>query len=246
MIDLKDKVALVTGGTRGIGQAIVLKLAEAGARVFFTGRSEKPDSELMQMFSDRGAEVRYLQGDIAVFSKCQDIIDQIIQDSGKIDILVNNAGITQDKLFLKMKPEDWNQVINTNLTGVFNTCKAVIKPMIKARYGRVINISSIVGHTGNMGQVNYASSKAGITGFTKSFAKEVATRKVTCNSIAPGFIQTDMTEKLPDTEKDKLNASIPMRRMGTAEEISNGVLFLASSLADYITGTTLHINGGMY
>lgn len=246
MLELKNKIALVTGGTRGIGQAIVLKLAEVGATVCFTGRSENPPDELLQTFNGQGVEVKYLQCDIADFNKCQILIDQLMSEFGKIDILVNNAGVTQDKLFIKMKPDDWNHVINTNLTGVFNTCKAVIRPMLKARYGRVINISSVVGHTGNPGQVNYASSKAGITGFTKSLAREVATRNITCNSIAPGFIQTDMTKSVPDSEKEKLNASIPMRRMGTTGEIANGVLFLASAMADYITGTTLHINGGMY
>ena len=245
MLNLEGKTALVTGGTRGIGRAIVLKLAEAGATLFFTGRSKEPNLELPQSLKEEGV-VNYLQGDIADYKECQMVINQAIEKMGKLDILVNNAGITQDRLFMKMKPSDWSQVIETNLTGVFNACKVVIRPMMRERFGRVINISSVVGFTGNMGQVNYASSKAGIIGFTKSFAREVASRNITCNAIAPGLIQTEMTAKIPDSEKEKLTATIPMHRMGTAEEVANGVLFLASSMADYITGTTLHVNGGMY
>jgi 3-oxoacyl-[acyl-carrier protein] reductase len=245
MLNLEGKTALVTGGTRGIGRAIVLKLAEAGVTLFFTGRSKEPNLELPQSLKEEGV-VNYLQGDIADYKQCQMVINRAIEKMGKLDILVNNAAITQDRLFMQMKPSEWSQVIETNLTGVFNACKVVIRPMMKERYGRVINISSVVGFTGNMGQVNYASSKAGIIGFTKSFAREVASRNITCNAIAPGFIQTEMTAKIPDSEKEKLTATIPMHRMGTAEEVANGVLFLASSMADYITGTTLHVNGGMY
>ncbi|PCI27117.1 MAG: beta-ketoacyl-ACP reductase [SAR324 cluster bacterium] len=246
MIDLKGSIALVTGGTRGIGKAIVLSLAKAGATVCFTGRSPEPAATLEAELKSLGAEGRFFQGDIADFEQSQEMVKSIVKEFGKIDILVNNAGITRDMLFMKMKPADWDQVINTNLTGMFNTCKAVVRPMMKKRYGRIINISSVVGFTGNPGQTNYAASKAGMIGFSKSFAKEVASRNITCNVIAPGFIATEMTDAIPEAEREKLNATIPMQRMGTVDDIANGVLFLASSMASYVTGTTLHINGGMY
>lgn len=246
MIDLTGKVALVTGGTRGIGKGIVQKLAKAGATVCFTGRSEGPAKEVEAEIEKIGSKGRFYQGDIADFDKCQEIVKSIISDFGSVDILVNNAGITRDNLFLKMKQEEWDSVINTNLTGIYNTCKAVMRPMMKAKAGKIINMTSVVGFTGNPGQVNYAASKSGIIGFTKSLAKEVAGRNITCNAIAPGFIETEMTAVIPEKEQERLYSQIPMKRLGSIDDIADGVLFLSSSMADYITGTTLHINGGMF
>jgi 3-oxoacyl-[acyl-carrier protein] reductase len=246
MIELTDKVVLVTGGARGIGKAIVLACIKAGAKVCFTNRTKETAISLEEEIKTLGGDCFSFQGDIANPEDCQKVIKLVIEKYGKIDILVNNAGITKDNVFLRMKLEDWNDVINTNLTGIFNMTKAVTKPMMKARYGRVINISSIVGYTGNPGQVNYSSSKAGIIGFSKSFAKELASRNITCNVIAPGFIETDMTAKLTEEQQKGMLAGIPLGRMGSAEDIANGVLYLASPMADYITGTTLHINGGMF
>ena len=246
MVELNGKIALVTGGTRGIGKAIVLKLAEAGATVCFTGRSQEAADALLAELKEKGSQGLFLKSDIADFDQCQDTIKEVVKEFKKIDILVNNAGITKDNLFMRMKSAEWEQVLNTNLTGLFNTCKAVIKPMMKARQGRIINIGSVVGSTGNPGQVNYSATKAGLIGFTKSLAKEVASRNITCNAIAPGFIKTDMTDSIPESERAKIDASIPMQRMGTVEDVANGVLFLASAMSDYVTGTTLHINGGMY
>lgn len=246
MIDLSGKTALVTGGSRGIGKGILMKLAQAGADVRFIDIIEEGADEVIEQAKELGVDCRFYQGNITDFEACGKIIEQALNDSKKIDILVNNAGITRDTLFLKMNKKQWDDVININLTGVFNMTKAIVKPMIKSRYGRIVNVSSVVGFTGNPGQVNYSSSKAGLIGFTKSLAKEVASRNITCNAIAPGFIQTDMTDALSDDQKKKLSDQIPMKRMGTIDDVANGVMFFSSSLADYVTGTTLHINGGMF
>jgi 3-oxoacyl-[acyl-carrier protein] reductase len=246
MIDLSGKTALVTGGSRGIGKGILLKLAQAGADVRFIDIIEEGADEVIGQAKELGVDCRFYQGNITDFDACGKIIEQALNDSKKIDILVNNAGITRDTLFLKMNKQQWDDVININLTGVFNMTKAMVKSMIKSRYGRIVNVSSVVGFTGNPGQVNYSSSKAGLIGFTKSLAKEVASRNITCNAIAPGFIKTDMTDTLSDDQKKKLADQIPMKRMGTIDDVANGVLFFSSSLADYVTGTTLHINGGMF
>ena len=246
MIDLKGKTALVTGGTRGIGKEILKKLASAGADVCFADVMADGAAEVETEIMELGVKCSFFQGNVASMEECKNLVDSALSEFGKIDILVNNAGITRDNLFIRMSEENWSDVININLTGIFNMCKTLIRPMMKAKYGRVINISSIVGFIGNPGQVNYSSAKAGLIGFTKSLAREVASRNITCNAIAPGFIQSDMTDKLSDDQKKMMLANIPMNRMGSQEDVANGVLFLVSSLADYITGTTLHINGGYY
>ncbi len=246
MIDLSGKTALVTGGSRGIGKGILMKLAQAGADVCFIDIIDEGADEVIGQAKELGVDCRFYQGNITDFEACEKIVKQALSDSESIDILVNNAGITRDTLFLKMNKKQWDDVININLTGVFNMTKAIVKPMIKSRYGRIVNVSSVVGFTGNPGQVNYSSSKAGLIGFTKSLAKEVASRNITCNAIAPGFIKTDMTDALSDEQKKKLSDQIPMKRMGTIDDVANGVMFFSSSLADYVTGTTLHINGGMF
>ncbi|MBU3918143.1 3-oxoacyl-[acyl-carrier-protein] reductase [bacterium] len=246
MIDLKGKTALVTGGSRGIGKEVLMKYARAGANVCFIDLLEDMAQDVVNEVKALGVDCVFFQGNVADFDQCQTIVDSAVEKLGSVDILVNNAGITRDGLFMRMKKENWDAVININLTGIFNMCKAVIRPMMKARYGRIINMSSIVGFTGNPGQVNYSSAKAGLIGFSKSLAKEVASRNITVNAIAPGFIQSDMTDKLTDEQKAAMLANVPMNRMGTIEDVANGALFLASPLADYITGTTLHINGGMF
>ena len=246
MIDLTGKTALVTGGSRGIGQSIVIDLAKSGAKVAFTSRSAGSAESTLALAKEAGLEVIALSGDVADFEGCQKITEDAIAALGHIDILVNNAGITQDNLFMKMKQEEWDSVLNTNLTGLFNSCKAVIRGMIKQRAGRIINISSVVAHTGNPGQVNYAATKAGMIGFTKSLAKEVAARNITVNAISPGFIETDMTGKLKEEQKAAIIKSIPANRMGQPSDISGAVLYLSSDLASYVTGTVIHVNGGMY
>lgn len=246
MIDLKGKVALVTGGSRGIGKGILLKLAKAGADVCFIDILPEVAEETVTEIQALGVKCNFYQGDITDIDKCAEIVETAVKDFGRIDILVNNAGITRDTLFMKMTKKHWDDVININLTGVFNMSKAVIRPMIKAKGGRIINISSVVGFTGNAGQVNYSSTKAGVIGFSKSLSKEVASRNITVNAVAPGFIKTDMTDALSDEQKDSLSQNIPMKRLGTIDDIADGVLFLASDLAGYVTGTTLHVNGGMF
>ncbi|MBT3225401.1 MAG: 3-oxoacyl-[acyl-carrier-protein] reductase [Deltaproteobacteria bacterium] len=246
MINLKGQTALVTGGTRGIGKAVMDKLAGAGADVCFVDLISEGTAQVEEEIKVHGGQCAFYQGNVADLDQCTKIAEDILSRFNKIDILVNNAGITRDSLFMRMSRENWDDVININLSGIFNMCKAVIRPMVKAKYGRIINLSSIVGFTGNPGQVNYSSAKAGLIGFTKSLAKEVASRNVTCNAIAPGFIKSEMTDKLDEEQKKTMLANVPMKRMGTLEDIANGVLFMASPMADYITGTTLHINGGMF
>lgn len=246
MIDLKGQTALITGGSRGIGREVMEKLALAGADVCFIDLLSDDAGRVESEIKAHGVKCAFFEGNVAEMNQCKSIADAVTDQFGKIDILVNNAGITRDSLFMRMSRENWDAVININLSGIFNMCKAVIRPMVKAKYGRIVNLSSIVGYTGNAGQVNYSSAKAGLIGFTKSLAKEVASRNVTCNAIAPGFIKSDMTDKLDDAQKKAMLANVPMNRMGTIEDVANGVLFLVSPMADYITGTTLHINGGMY
>lgn len=246
MLNFAGKNALITGSTRGIGKAIAVEFAKLGANVIITGRDRK-SAEVLANNIEKEYNVKAfgidldLAGDI---SKSFEEINSFTQ--GKIDILVNNAGITKDTLFIRMKEEDWNSVINVNLNGTFKVTQQVVKLMIKQRYGRIINISSIIGFIGNVGQANYAATKAGLIGFTKSLAKELASRNITVNAVAPGFIETDMTAELPEDIKAQYLKQIPLNRFGKPEDVANVVIFLASDLASYITGEVIHVNGGMY
>ena len=243
---LKDRVALVTGGSQGIGRACALVLAEAGADVAICGRNVEKLSAVVQELQATGRRALALTVDVIDPVQVKAAFAECVKQLGKLDILVNNAGVTKDTLLLRMKMEEWETVINTNLRGAFLCTQEAVKLMVRQRYGRVINISSVVGQTGNAGQANYVASKAGIEGFTRSVAQEVASRNVTVNAIAPGFVATAMTDVLADAIKSKLLEKIPMGRMGTDREIACGVRFLASEEAGYITGQVLHINGGLY
>ncbi|MBB65090.1 MAG: 3-oxoacyl-ACP reductase [Waddliaceae bacterium] len=244
---LKGKVALVTGGTRGIGRGIAQKFAEQGAIVYVVGQnSERGEKAALELRTESGNnEVHFMQLDVADTAAVESSIKSLIAEHKKIDVLVNNAGITADQLLMKLKEEDWDRVMDVNLKSCFNTCKALAFPMIKARGGSIINISSVVGLTGNAGQANYAASKAGMIGFTKSIAQELAARGVRANCIAPGFITTDMTDELNDEQRKSIFAQIPMGKMGDTEDIANAALFLASDMAKYVTGQVLTVDGGM-
>ena len=211
-------------GFRGIGREVMEKLANAGVDLCFIDLISDVAGQVEEEIKAHGVQCAFYEGNVADLDQCTKIMDQIVERFGKIDILVNNAGITRDSLLMRMSRENWDAVINVNLSGIFNMCKAAIKPMFKAKYGRIVNLSSIVGYTGNPGQVNYSSAKAGLIGFTKSLSKEVASRNITCNAIAPGFIKSDMTDKLDEAQKNAMLASIPMKRMGSLEDIANGVL----------------------
>lgn len=245
-MQLEGKAALVTGGTRGIGRAIVVALAKAGADVALTYNSnEALAQEVVAEVEALGRKAKALKVDVSLADQASSAIDDTTKQFGKLDILVNNAGVTKDTLLMRMSEGDWDVVIDTNLKGVFNTTKAAIRPMMSQKRGKVINITSVVALTGNPGQANYCASKAGVIGFTKSVAKEVASRNITVNAIAPGFIETDMTGKLNDAQKDALMGLIPLKRAGKPEDIANTVVFLASEAGDYITGQTLVVDGGM-
>ncbi len=244
-MNFNGKTVLVTGSTRGIGKAIAVEFAKRGANVIITGRN-KGTAEIVaeNIKNEFGVEAYGCKLDFA-----EDVPQQwkeIEKVAGNVDILVNNAGLTRDTLFIRMKDEDWEEVINANLTGTFKITKLVVKGMMKKKWGRIINISSVVGFTGNAGQVNYATTKAGLIGFTKSLAKELASRNITVNAVAPGFIETDMTEKIPAEIKEKYLEQIPLGKFGKPEDVAYAVIFLASDLASYITGETIHVNGGMY
>ena len=241
-MDIKNKNVFVTGSTRGIGLAIAHRFASLGANVVLNGRSEI-SAKLIDSFKDYQVKVIVISGDVSQFDDAKRMVDEAIAKLGSVDILVNNAGITNDKLMLKMTEADFESVLKVNLTGAFNMTQSVLKPMTRARQGAIINLSSVVGLTGNVGQANYAASKAGLIGFTKSVAREVAARGVRVNAIAPGFIESDMTDAIPEKMKDAMIAQVPMKRIGQAEEVAEVAAFLASQ--EYLTGQTIAIDGGM-
>lgn len=236
------KIALVTGASRGIGRAIAQTLAARGARVFGTATSENGAQSISDYLADKG---QGLVLDVAQTDSIDATLEVIRATAGEIDILVNNAGITRDNLLMRMKDEEWNDILATNLTAIFRLSKSLMRPMMKKRYGRIITIGSVVGSMGNAGQANYAAAKAGLIGFSKSLAREVAARGITVNVVAPGFIETDMTATLSDNQRNDILAQVPAGRLGQAQEIAEAVAFLASDHAAYITGETLHVNGGM-
>lgn len=243
---LKNKTALVTGGSRGIGKAIALKLAEYGANVAITyARSADAAEQVKQDIESAGVKAMAMQADAVSFEAAEEVIQKIMDAWGQLDIVVNNAGITRDNLILRMKEEDWDAVINTNLKSIFNYSKAAAKPMIRNRGGSIINISSVVGIAGNAGQSNYAASKAGIIGFTKSYAKELASRNIRANVVAPGYITTEMTGELSEKLLEAIKEETPLKRPGKADEVADAVVFLASDLSSYITGEVIRVDGGM-
>jgi 3-oxoacyl-[acyl-carrier protein] reductase len=243
---LKEKLVLVTGASRGIGQAIALTLGKSGATVIGTATSEEGANKISKIFAENNILGKGMRLDVTDNEQISELLKSITTDYGSVDILVNNAGITRDNILVRMKEDEWDDIINTNLSSVYKMSKAVLRGMIKKRSGRIISITSVVGAMGNSGQSNYAAAKAGIMGFTKSLAREVGTRGITVNAIAPGYIQTDMTDNLPADQKVALASQIPMARLGTVDEIAQAVLFLAGEGASYITAQTLHVNGGMY
>ena len=243
---LTDQIALVTGASRGIGRAIAHGLGKQGATVIGTATSEAGAEKISSYLKAEGIKGRGLVLNVADPESTAECVKQVSDEFGSTDILVNNAGITRDNLLMMMKDDQWDDIINTNLSSIFRMSKAVIRPMMKKRSGRIINISSVVGATGNPGQTNYAAAKAGLIGFSKSLAREIGSRNITVNTVAPGFIDTDMTRELSDEQKDNLTAQIPLGRLGSADEIAAAVVFLASPSAAYITGETIHVNGGMY
>lgn len=243
---LAGKVALVTGGSRGIGRAVALKLAEQGADVAINYAGNTAAAEEVKAAIEKlGRKALLVQGSVADTDGVQAIVNQVVKELGRLDILVNNAGITRDGLLMRMKEADWDAVLETNLKGVFNCSKAVMRTMMKQKSGRIVNMASVVGEMGNAGQANYAAAKAGVIGFTKSLAKEVASRGITVNAVAPGFIATDMTKVLTDDQKAEMAKSIPLGRAGQPEDVANAVLFLVSDEAAYITGQVLNVDGGM-
>jgi 3-oxoacyl-[acyl-carrier protein] reductase len=242
MFSLDGKVILVTGASRGIGKAIATQLKALGGNVIGTATSEHGAANISEYLGEGQGLVLNVTDDASISA----LFDLIKEKHGSVDVLVNNAGITRDNLLMRMKDDEWNDIIDTNLTSVFKISKAVLRAMMKKRHGRIINIGSVVGTMGNAGQVNYATAKAGLIGFTKSLAREVASRGITVNTVSPGFIDTDMTQTLTDEQKEGIFAQVPANRLGKPEEIANAVAFLASDGAAYITGETLHVNGGMY
>ena len=244
-MNFNGQTALITGAGRGIGKTIAVKLAESGLDIAIADMNPVSDDVLREI-EEYGTKCLAFQLDVTDVESVDSVVKKILDETGGIHVLVNNAGITQDSLFMRMKPEQWSQVIDVNLNGVFHVTKAVIRTMVKQHSGRIINISSVVGFSGNPGQVNYSSTKSGLIGFTKSLSREVGTRGITVNAVAPGFINTAMTQALNESQQQAILSQIPLGRMGEAEDIANAVAFLASEEASYITGTVLHVNGGMY
>jgi len=243
---LNGKLVLVTGASRGIGQAIALTLGKAGATIIGTATSEVGANNISKILGDKNIHGKGMILNVTDKDQILDLLKAVTDEFGSVDILINNAGITRDNILLRMKEEEWDEIINTNLSSVYKMSKAVLRGMIKKKSGRIISITSVVGAMGNAGQSNYAAAKAGIMGFTKSLAREVGVRGITVNTIAPGFIETDMTDSLPEDQKAALASQIPMARLGTVDEIAQAVLFLADDSGSYITAQTIHVNGGMY
>jgi len=243
---MQGQVALVTGASRGIGAAIAQYLGKQGAAVIGTATTQNGADQIGAALQQAGVKGVGMALDVNDAAQVETVLKQIAEQFGDISILVNNAGVTRDTLLMRMKEDDWDMVLSTNLKSVFRLSQAVLRPMMKARYGRIINISSVVGHSGNAGQTNYAAAKAGMTGFTKSLAQEVGSRGITVNCVAPGFIDTDMTRELAEEQRTRLLQQIPLGRLGQVEDIAAAVAFLASPAAGYVSGETLHVNGGMY
>ncbi|MFQ3246821.1 MAG: 3-oxoacyl-[acyl-carrier protein] reductase [Arenicella sp.] len=246
MFDLSNKVCLVTGATRGIGQAIATQLGAQGATVIGTATSQSGADSISQRFADAGVSGQGMVLNVSEAESIDSVLKSISDKYGAIEVLVNNAGITRDNLVMRMKEDQWDDIMTTNLKSVFRLSKGVLRGMMKARSGRIINITSVVGVSGNAGQANYAAAKAGVIGFTKSLAQEIASRGITVNAVAPGFINTDMTKALNEEQVAKMTANIPASRLGEPADIAASVVFLASDESAYMTGTTLHVNGGMY
>lgn len=243
---MQGRVVLVTGASRGIGQAILFELARRGATVIGTATSASGAQAISKSLADAGLTGEGMALDVTDPAQCDALIEAIVKQHGRIDVLVNNAGITRDNLLMRMKDEEWDAIIQTNLSSVFRMSRAVLRPMMKARYGRIVSIASVVGAMGNAGQTNYAAAKAGMFGFSKSLAREVGSRGITVNCVAPGFIDTDMTRALPEAQRTALAQQIPLGRLGGVEDIAQAVAYLVSDGAGYVTGVTLHVNGGMY
>ena len=243
---LKGQIALVTGATRGIGKAIALALAKNGAVVIGTATSESGAESITSALAEAGFAGKGFVLNVTDVAACDVLLDALAKEFGAISILVNNAGITRDNLAMRMKDEDFDSVIGTNLSAVFRLSRGVMRGMMKARHGRIVNITSVVGHMGNPGQANYCAAKAGVAGLTRSLARELGSRNITVNCVAPGFIDTDMTRLLDEKQRELMLANVPLGRLGTPEDVAAAVLFLASSSAAYVTGTTIHVNGGMH
>jgi 3-oxoacyl-[acyl-carrier protein] reductase len=242
---LEGKVALITGATRGIGKSIAEMYAQQGAKVAFTYAGSVDKAKELEATLSSVTQIKGYQSDASDFDAAQTLVDEVMAEFGQIDILINNAGITRDNLLLRMSKDDWDKVIKVNLDSVFNLTKAVIKPMMKAKSGSIINMTSVVGISGNAGQANYAASKAGVIGFTKSVALELGSRNIRCNAIAPGFIETEMTAALDEKATQKWNEAIPMKKLGKTTDVANACVFLGSDMANYITGQTLNVDGGL-
>jgi len=242
----EGKVALVTGASRGIGRAIAVALGTRGATVIVTARSAQAAGRTADEIVAQGGRARGLVLDIADDLSVDAAMADLLKEHATISLLVNNAGITRDNLLMRMKKDDWNEVIDTNLSGIYRICRSLVPSMVKARYGRIVNITSVVARIGNPGQANYAAAKAGTEGFTRSLARELASRNITVNCVAPGFIETDMTAGLTDAQREALLAQVPLKRLGRPEDVASGVMYLLSEHASYVTGITLDINGGMY